>query len=785
MRLIERVRGLGGPRATVSRPEPMLWQWIVAAALLFALWGVALIELSAVFARSSWFITTLVMAAAMLAVGLLLRAVVRQKSLRRTMLVVVIVGFVVWIVSLAIRGRFGAWWTDPKKEAVWVWGRIDSGVAPLKVEGSLEDALLLVVLLVSMATVYLFVRGWWLGSGIVISFLLLLPVAVTGFRLLPETLLVSGVLLALLVWAGSPRPKPAGLLAAGLVIVVTVGVIQLVPDRRDRSWNVAVLFSPVSVTVPDVTVALAEDLRRHSDTIAFKEMGSYPGLQHFTLATLVDFEGGKWLPQFELNEAGDPVTTSRSPSELEQTSAWWDYSFSGFSSTITVKGLRSTWLPLPSGVAMIEGIGEFDEGEWIWVEGSPTARSESSITRDGDQYQVMKTPMFTNQVIVTELGDGRTEIRLPEIKPGFYEGDQNVPESVAPYLALPEGMPDEMRAVAQDAAGSAQNVLDAAGMLEAYFTSGQFAYDEAAPYEPGADPDDPYSVMSAFLDQRSGFCVHYASTFAVLARELGIPTRLSVGYAAEVKPNDRGVEVRGTDLHAWPEIFVEEFGWVAFEPTPGGVGGGAARSSEDTAAQQTKQEEAKQESARTPAETPSEKPKDNVDEAAAEENDGASWGTGLALGLLAAGLLLLLAAPAAVRLTRSKTRAKQIAGGAQPAQQAWAEVIDRVTDLGLLSHATPLRARTPDALIEFLSDQGNLETKATSAMRTLAGLMEAERYSSSTVSRGSRDPQPDASSEAIADCLNEVLRNLDAQVSTSQRITAKLMPRSVLTRRPM
>jgi transglutaminase-like putative cysteine protease len=26
--------------------------------------------------------------------------------------------------------------------------------------------------------------------------------------------------------------------------------------------------------------------------------------------------------------------------------------------------------------------------------------------------------------------------------------------------------------------------------------------------------------------------------------------------------------VRGTDAHAWPEVYFEEFGWIAFEPTP-------------------------------------------------------------------------------------------------------------------------------------------------------------------------------------------------------------------------
>jgi hypothetical protein len=34
-------------------------------------------------------------------------------------------------------------------------------------------------------------------------------------------------------------------------------------------------------------------------------------------------------------------------------------------------------------------------------------------------------------------------------------------------------------------------------------------------------------------------------------------------------------QVRDKDAHAWPEVFFEGVGWVAFEPTPGGGGGGA------------------------------------------------------------------------------------------------------------------------------------------------------------------------------------------------------------------
>ena len=116
--------------------------------------------------------------------------------------------------------------------------------------------------------------------------------------------------------------------------------------------------------------------------------------------------------------------------------------------------------------------------------------------------------------------------------------------------------------------GAPEETLQAAA-LESWFRYGDFAYNESAPYLPGAD--NPFSVMEAFLETRSGFCVHFASTFAVMARSVGIPTRVAVGYVSGSEPGSQ-TSVRNNELHAWPEIYQDGFGWVAFEPTPGGAG---------------------------------------------------------------------------------------------------------------------------------------------------------------------------------------------------------------------
>jgi hypothetical protein len=70
------------------------------------------------------------------------------------------------------------------------------------------------------------------------------------------------------------------------------------------------------------------------------------------------------------------------------------------------------------------------------------------------------------------------------------------------------------------------------------------------------------------IETRSGYCQQYASAFATLARSLGYPTRVVVGFLPGAAAEGGGYVVRGTDAHAWPEVYFAEFGWVAFEPTP-------------------------------------------------------------------------------------------------------------------------------------------------------------------------------------------------------------------------
>lgn len=769
------MRGFPQP---VRRPMKR-WQQVASAAGLIALWGVVLLGLNPVFVVGAWWVVAWVLAATVIGAAAA-SALDPRRSARRATVIGFVAGSAVWAVWFVVTRRLDAWLASPVSEATDVQGRILAGVAPLRVGGALEDVLLIIVVVVASLAASLLVRRRPLVAGVVTALLLLVPIAVSGFSTSAPVLGAAGVLLALLAWVGSPNPRPIGLASAAAVVAVTAAVLAIAPVGRDRVWNSAVLFAPVSITVPDVTVALAEDLRERSDTVAFRGMGLYPGAHRFTLATLVDFDGGVWTPQFELNDEGHTVTVPRSSWTLEQ-GAFLDGEFSWpENASIIIEGLRSTWLPIPQSTVVVTGLGDFEEKEWQWVEGSATARSESSITRDGDQYRVVTNAVRLDDLLAMREAENADELAI-RFASGIYPDPDDAPPEYAPYLKLPDGMPDLMRESARSVTDGATNAFDAALALQEFFRSGEFAYDESAPYNPGADPDDPYAVMTALLEQRSGFCVHYASTFAVMARELGIPTRLAVGYAAKQASNDSGVEVRGTDLHAWPEVFIAEFGWLAFEPTPGGAGLRADRNINTPATPETQPEPRERP---TPRAQPDTSPFERVDDGGAAQRgaENATAGSGLGWWVtLGVAVALVLVSPALIRVARRARRRARIERGERPATQAWAELTDSIVDLGGYPSSTSdegerPRAHTPFATIEYLESRGQLRGAAADAARSIATQMESERYGGG----GTVGP---AASDTLAGLLASARTELLGNVSKRTRILATLAPRSVLRRR--
>jgi hypothetical protein len=98
--------------------------------------------------------------------------------------------------------------------------------------------------------------------------------------------------------------------------------------------------------------------------------------------------------------------------------------------------------------------------------------------------------------------------------------------------------------------------------LQDWFRS-EFTYSIDVP------PGHGNSAIEAFLEDRVGYCEQFAGTFAAMARTLGIPARVAVGFTQGEQQDDGSYLVLGRKAHAWPEVWFDDYGWVPFEPTPG------------------------------------------------------------------------------------------------------------------------------------------------------------------------------------------------------------------------
>lgn len=148
--------------------------------------------------------------------------------------------------------------------------------------------------------------------------------------------------------------------------------------------------------------------------------------------------------------------------------------------------------------------------------------------------------------------------------PELQEAGQDYPNWVRrKYLQLPENFSPRIRELAGQIAEPYDTPFDQARAITSYLRN-EIEYSGAIiPPEEGADP-----LEYVLFESKKGFCNYYATLEVLMLRSIGIPARLAVGYA-QGEPNlQKSIYVvRERDLHAWPEVYFPEYGWVEFEPT--------------------------------------------------------------------------------------------------------------------------------------------------------------------------------------------------------------------------
>jgi Transglutaminase-like superfamily/TgpA N-terminal domain len=151
--------------------------------------------------------------------------------------------------------------------------------------------------------------------------------------------------------------------------------------------------------------------------------------------------------------------------------------------------------------------------------------------------------------------------------PSNYDGQYPLtyydPSVVSIYTQLPSGLDPNILLLAKNITAHAPTMYDKALALENYFRT-HFTYDLNIQVPPGQEPVSWFLFRSG----NKGYCNYFATSMVVMARELGMPARVVVGYTNGTYDTASHQDIiRGTDAHAWPQIYFAGYGWINFEPS--------------------------------------------------------------------------------------------------------------------------------------------------------------------------------------------------------------------------
>ncbi|WP_104126939.1 DUF3488 and transglutaminase-like domain-containing protein [Cryobacterium sp. Y57] len=750
-----RPRGLRGARSIVS--------WPLALSLLLLLL-VSCAALAPLLRGNAWWWVCAVVGCAVL----LGAAVFRRLGLPRLIVPVANSAVLVVTMTLMFGGGTGLFWLIPTPQTVNTFtGLIDAGGASIVQQSTPAEvtlgilfllaggtgliAILMDLLAVTLrwpaigaagALVPLFVPGFIIDDGADIvalvaaagAFLLLLRVDVSGRRAQATTHRATGPRVPRTY--RSERPHGGALLMGSLTIVGALILSTVAPAFTAGGLVTARPGGLLFGSGVSPMINLGQDLRRPKAGPAFHYTSTGTEQPYFTLLTLDEVIGLTWTARVDGADERNTVDAIQKPFGLDANVKTVEASTS-----VVIDGVNSQWLPAPARASRIEGL----TGRWYWDSRTRAIASVSANTL-GQQYTVSSL----------ELKPTAEQLR---------QSSSDYPASVVGNLQLPVEAPSIIGETAREVTANTTSNYDAAVAIQNYLRSSAFSYDTDAPVEAGYDGGG-VGVIGMFLQEKRGYCVHFASAMAAMARTLGIPSRVSLGYLPGVKSQnlEQGLgqyNVDSHDLHAWPELYFVGVGWVKFEPT---LGRGTVPNYEQAVV------------AGTPITTPNEAPATSgpalspdrlandsaLERGATAQSLESSKLIGI-LGLSTLGLLVLLLPAAARRMLRG-SRVRRIRSGRAGAGLAWTELQHTCLDHGIPVPVT----ETPRGFAGRLERLRAVDPAQTEALARVLLALERSRFDRSQ-----------ASSETLADDLTLALRAVHDGASVGIRFRALFAPTSL------
>jgi transglutaminase-like putative cysteine protease len=156
---------------------------------------------------------------------------------------------------------------------------------------------------------------------------------------------------------------------------------------------------------------------------------------------------------------------------------------------------------------------------WLRTNGKLAAGNQYTITSyvsGADTKTLRSVPLPANAPAFTP-DPGRPDLEPPV---NYYD-----PSILQTYLQLPKNLDPNIKIFAQQLTANASTMYDKAVALETYLHN-NYTYDTNISLPPGQEGVSWF----LFRSNHKGFCNYFATTMAIMARDLGIPARVVAGY---------------------------------------------------------------------------------------------------------------------------------------------------------------------------------------------------------------------------------------------------------------
>ena len=534
-------------------------------------------------------------------------------------------------------------------------------------------------------------------------------------------LLTSGVTRLALI-RSLPSLAIVTLVAALLVAVVSASAVSgLVPRSgylswRERSGLSGEYYGSVSY---NPFVGIRQSLVSQSNVpvfVADVQGDLDPDQVFWRMLTLDQFDGVQW------HIGGSPeIDRPEEVDSFELAEAAFFGPTSSIVQEITVLALQMDWLPAAySPRAMSAPNTAVDRG--YRVKTDDAALRFDALTYRGMSYTVTSDVPTPDLDVLSRTDDGLPSIVFQgAIDEDDFEADEapvdietRQLEDVERFLELPVEIDGRIGALAVETTRGLQTDFEKGLALETFFrTPGRFVYSTAIVPGHGASVLSDWLLDPTSENYRIGYCEQFSTSMAVMARTLGIPSRVVLGFTPGTLLEDGRVVVRDRNAHAWVELWMPSQGWVRFDPTPRGDGVNPATLADlpfDVADYLDVPEPVV-----PPLELESEggalfrDDEFDIPERVVATDGGSDGATGPQLpswlAPIALALIGLFGLVPAIKWVRRRRRLRRLESGDIGA--AWKEILDRLTDLGdgPAISATPMEfARRTDPVMRPLAE---------------------------------------------------------------------------------